>query len=53
MGGRQSQKAHYLVDNEEKPTSAKHYFKYWEGKGGNGIFLCVSMLKKKHTIPDQ
>jgi hypothetical protein len=51
IGGRQSQETHYLVDNQEKPTSVKDYFKYWEG--GKGILPFVSMLKKKHTILDQ
>jgi hypothetical protein len=50
LGWRLSQKAHYLVDNQEKPTSAKDYFKYWEGEGGNGNLPFVSMLKRKHTI---
>jgi len=36
MGGRQSQKAHYLVDNQEKPTSVKDDFKYLGEREGRG-----------------
>jgi hypothetical protein len=46
MGGRQSQKAHYLVDNQEKPTIVKDYFKH----GGRKWYspFCFNVKEKTH-----
>ncbi len=38
-----------FVDNQEKPTSVKDYFKYWEGGGGKRYSpFCFNVKEKTH-----